>query len=91
MTCTNTMVCTYLAGAARLGRTLSEQVSLFRAKKLPASPDRERHVNNQRTTNQSHNNHINACYVNARSIRNKFTDLEELAATENFHIIAVTE
>ncbi len=31
------------------------------------------------------------CHLNARSTRNKFSDLEELIATENFDIIAITE
>ncbi len=31
------------------------------------------------------------CYLNARNIRNKFLDLEELAATDKFGIIAITE
>ena len=34
---------------------------------------------------------IKACYINARSIRNKFTDLEALAALEEYHVIGVTE
>ena len=36
-------------------------------------------------------NSIKVCYINARSLRNKFSDLEELVATENYHIIGVTE
>ena len=35
--------------------------------------------------------YIKACYVNARSLRNKFEDLEVLAAMEKYHIIGVTE
>ena len=31
------------------------------------------------------------CYINARSLRNKFSELEELAFTENYDIIGVTE
>ena len=34
---------------------------------------------------------IRICYVNARSLRNKFTDLEEIAASNNYDIIGVTE
>ncbi len=34
---------------------------------------------------------IKACYLNARSIRNKFLDLEELVAAEKFDIIAISE
>jgi len=36
-------------------------------------------------------NHIKACYINARSLRNKFTDLEALAAMGEYHVIGVTE
>ncbi len=41
--------------------------------------------------NLSDSDHIKACYLTARSIRNKFSDLEELVATEKFAIIAITE
>ncbi len=34
---------------------------------------------------------VKACYLNARNIHNKFLDLEELAATEEFDLIAITE
>ncbi len=43
------------------------------------------------TTDLPDSDHIKACYLNARSIRNIFLDLEELAATEKFDIIAITE
>ena len=36
-------------------------------------------------------NNIKICFVNARSLRNKFTDLETLALTENYDIIGITE
>uniref|UniRef100_A0A0P4VPM3 Reverse transcriptase domain-containing protein n=1 Tax=Scylla olivacea TaxID=85551 RepID=A0A0P4VPM3_SCYOL len=36
-------------------------------------------------------NTIKACLINARSLRNKFSDLEALAAVENYHIIGITE
>ena len=35
--------------------------------------------------------HIKACLINARSLRNKFTDLETLAAMDEYHIIGVAE
>ena len=34
---------------------------------------------------------LKACYINARSLRNKFEDLQVLAATDNYDIIGVTE
>ena len=34
---------------------------------------------------------IKVCYVNARSLRNKFEDLEALASMETYHVIGVTE
>ena len=34
---------------------------------------------------------IKCCYFNARSLRNKFEDLEILAATNNYHVIGITE
>ena len=39
----------------------------------------------------AHGSYIKACYIKARSLRNKFTDLEALAATEDYHVIGVTE
>ncbi|XP_045128934.1 uncharacterized protein LOC123514804 [Portunus trituberculatus] len=36
-------------------------------------------------------NTVKACLINARSLRNKFSDLETLAALENYHIIGITE
>ena len=36
-------------------------------------------------------NYLKVFYVNARSIRNKFSDLEEIALTNNYDIIAITE
>ena len=47
---------------------------------------REHHA---RTTLGSVN--IKVCYVNARSLRNKFEDLEAIAAMDKYHIIGVTE
>ena len=35
--------------------------------------------------------HIKACLINARSLRNKFTDLETLAAMDEYHVIGVAE
>ncbi len=43
------------------------------------------------TTDLSESDHIKTCYLNARSIHIKFLDLEELAATDKFDIIAITE
>ena len=36
-------------------------------------------------------NYVKACYINARSLRNKFEDLESLAAMDQYDIIGVTE
>ncbi len=36
-------------------------------------------------------NYLKACYINARSLRNKFEDLQILAATDDYDIIGVTE
>ena len=42
-----------------------------------------------KTTPES--NHLKACYINARSLRNKFEDLQVLASTHDYDIIGVTE
>ncbi len=36
-------------------------------------------------------NYLKACYINARSLRNKFEDLQILAATDDYDIIELTE
>ncbi len=63
----------------------------FQNKKLHAPANRERNVGNHRTTNLSDSDHIKACYLNARSIRNKFLYFEEEAGTDKFDIIAITD
>ncbi len=42
-----------------------------------------------KTTSES--NHLKAYYINARSLRNKFQDLQVLPPTDNYDIIGVTE
>ncbi len=53
--------------------------------------NRERNEKKHRITDLPDSDHIKACHLNARSIRNKFLDLKELAATDKFDIIAITE
>ncbi len=53
--------------------------------------NRERNVRNHKTTDLSSSDHIKSCYLNSRSIRNKFFDLEKLAAIGKFDIIAIIE
>ncbi len=60
-------------------------------KKLHAPANRERNVKKHRITDLPDSDHLKACYLNVRSTRNKFLDLEELTATEKFDIIAITE
>ena len=36
-------------------------------------------------------NNLRVLYVNSRSLRNKFSELEEVVLTENYDIIGVTE
>ncbi len=56
--------------------------------------NRECNVRNHRTTDLPDSDHIKTCYLNARSIRSFYLFifyLEELAVTEKFDIIAITE
>ncbi len=55
-------------------------------KKLHPPTNRERNVRNHRTIDLPDSD-----LIKARSIRNKFLDLEELVAAEKFDIIAITE
>ncbi len=59
--------------------------------KIHSSGNRERNSANHRTTDLPDSDYIKSCYLNARSIRIKFSDLEELVATEKFDTIAITE
>ncbi len=78
-------------GAARFGRLLCNQVSGHKSKKCdtgnPTSSTVSQHL--AKTTPDSI--YLKACYINARSLRNKFEDLQILAATDDYDIVGVTE
>ena len=44
-----------------------------------------------RNSSRDKSNKVKCCLFNARSIRNKFIDLEALAALEEYHIIGISE
>ncbi len=52
---------------------------------------RERNVRHHRATDLPNSDHIKTCYLHVRNIRKEFLDSEELAATDKFDIIAITE
>ena len=61
---------------------------MFQNKKRPAGSRSSNHIENSSRPNR---NKLKVFYVNARSLRNKFSDLEEIAFTENYDVIGVTE
>lgn len=73
-------------GAAQLGRLLSNKVSSFRPKKHPARTCTLIYVEDCLTRNK-----FKIFYVNARTLHNKSSELEELVFTENCNIIGLTE
>ena len=48
-------------------------------------------VNNNDITSSTDSDKIRACYFNARSLRNKFNELQALVYLENYDIIGITE
>ena len=60
-------------------------------KKREDSAYRTRVVKNNLTSSSTGADKIRACYFNARSIRNKFDELQALVYLENYDIIGVTE
>ena len=61
----------------------------LQAKKLPAGSRSLIYVKDP--TSLTTRNKLRVFYVNARSLRNKFSELEEIAFTDNYDIIRVTE
>ena len=72
-------------GSPHFGRLLSSQVLLFRQKSTTTG---RRFVVNDISSHKR--NVTSCCMINARSIRNKFHDMEALAASEDLHIVGIT-